>query len=240
MSFPVTEIAYVQIKEGIDLESGEGKSIWDATLKTIASQKGFKRLSWGAQIENPGITQMAIGEWFHGIGYGHLVTYSVIDWESLDDHKAFAASDRYSPFLDRLKPILEGPSQLFHVKLPMPDHELMTSPFDAPVTECVSLYFSPTLDEASYNKSFSTFVAETSKVQGCGVTGLAGRWGVETHKLDGEDDEKKLFGAFLGWPSVESHMEFREMEDFPRLVRHLREGVDNAKMHHVAFKRFEG
>ena len=65
MSYPVTEIAYIPIKDGFDVESGEGKSIWDATLKTIASQKGFKRLSWGKQIENPSITQMAIGELSH-------------------------------------------------------------------------------------------------------------------------------------------------------------------------------
>lgn len=62
MSYPVTEIAYVPIKKDVDLESGEGKSIWDETLKTIASQKGFKRLSWGTQIEFPTVAQMAIGE----------------------------------------------------------------------------------------------------------------------------------------------------------------------------------
>lgn len=61
MSYPVTEIAYVPIKKDYDVESGEGKSIWHNTLKTIASQEGFKRLSWGKQIENPSITQMAIG-----------------------------------------------------------------------------------------------------------------------------------------------------------------------------------
>lgn len=62
MSHPVTEIAYLPIKDGFDVASGEGKSIWDATLKTITSQKGCKRLSWGKQIETPSITQMAIGK----------------------------------------------------------------------------------------------------------------------------------------------------------------------------------
>lgn len=62
MSYPVTEIAYVPIKKDYDVESGEGKSIWEASLKTIASQKGFKRLSWGKQVENPSVAQMAIGE----------------------------------------------------------------------------------------------------------------------------------------------------------------------------------
>ncbi|KAJ4384658.1 hypothetical protein N0V86_000259 [Didymella sp. IMI 355093] len=221
MSYPVTEIAYVPIKEDYNVESGEGRSIWDATLKTIASQKGFKRLFWGKQIENPAIMQMAI------------------DWESLDAHKAFVASESYGPFLDKMAPILDGSPHLFHVKLPEPSQESGTPPFDAPVTECISLYFDSSIDEASYDKSFSTFVTEAGKVQGSGATGLLGGWGVETHKVDGEGDEKKFFGAFIGWPSVDSHMEFRKKDDFPKVVAHLRGGAAKVKMHHVAFKKFE-
>ncbi|KAF2623366.1 hypothetical protein BU25DRAFT_400769 [Macroventuria anomochaeta] len=221
MSGPVTEIAYVPIKKSVDLESGEGKSVLDETLKTIASQKGCKRLSWGTQIETPSIVQMAI------------------DWESLDAHRAFIASDAYGPFLDRLATILDGSPHFFHIKLPVPSQESGTPSFDAPVTECVSLYFDPSLDEATYNKSFSTFVAEAGKVQGSGATGLVGGWGVETHKVDRGEDEKKFFGAFVGWPSVESHMELWKKEEFRKVVENLKEGVEKIKMHHVAFKRFE-
>jgi hypothetical protein len=38
---------------------------------------------------------------------------------------------------------------------------------------------------------------------------------------------------------VDSHMEFRKNEDFPKVVSHLREGTEKVKVHHVAFKRFE-
>ena len=62
MSYPVTEIAYIPINtNNYNLESGDGKKIWDATLKTISEQKGFKRVSWGLQIEHPDVVQMAIG-----------------------------------------------------------------------------------------------------------------------------------------------------------------------------------
>lgn len=62
MSYPVTEIAYIPINtNNYNLESGDGKKIWDATLKTISEQKGFKRVSWGFQIEHPDVAQMAIG-----------------------------------------------------------------------------------------------------------------------------------------------------------------------------------
>lgn len=111
--------------------------------------------------------------------------------------------------------------------------------FDAPVTECISLYFDTSYEETSYDKSFSTFVAEAGKIQGSEATGLTGGWSVETHKVDGESDEMKYFGAFIGWPSVDSHMEFRKKEDFPKVASHLRDGTKTVKMHHVAFKKFE-
>jgi hypothetical protein len=62
MSEPVTEIAYIPIKSSVSLDSGDGKSIWDDTLKTIAKQSGLKRLNWGVQIENPSVAQLAIGK----------------------------------------------------------------------------------------------------------------------------------------------------------------------------------
>jgi hypothetical protein len=165
-----------------------------------------------------------------------LAAYSATDWESLDAHKAFVASEPYGPFLDKLAPLLDGSPHLFHIKLPASSNG---AGFDAPVTECINLYFDSSLDEASYDKSFSTFVAEAGKIQGSEATGLVGGWGVETHRVDGEGDEKKYFGAFIGWPSVDSHMEFRKNEDFPQVVSHLREGTEKVKVHHVAFKRFE-
>jgi hypothetical protein len=138
--------------------------------------------------------------------------------------------------MERLKPLFGGTPHLYHVKVPASS---ATSPFDAPVTECIALYFDQAFDEAAYGKSFSNFVTEAGKVQGSEASGLVGGWSVETHKFDGEGDDKKFFGAFIGWPSVESHMEFRKNEAFPSVVAHLREGVDKVKVHHVAFKRFK-
>lgn len=135
--------------------------------------------------------------------------------------------------------MLDGSPHIFHIKLSIPSQESGTSPFDAPVTECINLYFDRSFDEDTYNKSFSTFVSEAGKVSNSGATGLVGGWGVETHKVDDEDEEMKYFGAFIGWPSVKSHVEFRKTEEFPKVVANLREGVKKSKMYHVAFKKFE-
>lgn len=77
-----------------------------------------------------------------------------------------------------------------------------------------------------------------------GTLGLSGGWAVETQRVEGrgrgEAEEKKAFGVFIGWPSVERHMEFRKREEFGGVVGYLREGAEKVKMHHVAFRRFEG
>lgn len=66
MAVPVTEMACLRVKNGVNLEADEGKSIWDETLKTITEQKGFKALRWGVQVEDMEVAQLAIGKlWFH-------------------------------------------------------------------------------------------------------------------------------------------------------------------------------
>lgn len=165
-----------------------------------------------------------------------VIDLCLVDWDSLDAHNAFIASDPYGPFLERLRPLIDGAPHLFHIKLPTSPSP---SPFDAPVTECISLYFSPSIEESAYNKSFANFVAAAEKVQGSGAEEFVGGWGVEAQRFEKEGDEMKLFGAFVGWPSVENHMKFRAREEFPGVVAHLREGVEKVKVHHVAFKRFE-
>ena len=107
------------------------------------------------------------------------------------------------------------------------------------MTECISLYFEPSIEESTYDKSFANFVAAAGKVQGSEAKGLVGGWGVEEHRFEGDGNKMKVFGGFIGWPSVESHMEFRKKEDFPKAVSHLREGTEKVKVHHVAFKQFK-
>ena len=95
------------------------------------------------------------------------------------------------------------------------------------------------MEESTYEASFAKFVAAAEKVPDSGAEGMVGGWGVETQRFEGEGEEMKVFGGFIGWPSVERHMEFRGREEFPAVVGFLREGVGKVKVHHVAFKRFE-
>ncbi|KAH6637507.1 hypothetical protein C7974DRAFT_410984 [Boeremia exigua] len=219
MAHPVTEIAYLPIKDGVDLNEGDSKRIWDATLHTISQQSGFKSLRWGVQIEHPGVAQMAI------------------EWDSIDAHRAFTSAPSYTPFLESLDPLLSAPPHIFHLSLP-PSPHAGSSPFDAPVTECVSLYFDPATPPSAYDASFAAFVAEGAKVTGVVPTGMIGGWGVEAQKADDEGEEMRFFGVFIGWESVQAHMDFRASKEFPGVAKYLREGVGKAKMHHVALKRY--
>ncbi|KAF2685524.1 hypothetical protein K458DRAFT_416757 [Lentithecium fluviatile CBS 122367] len=220
MSSPVTEIAYMPLVAGTDLTTGDAKLIWDGMLKTIAAQPGCKSVYWGLQVENPDIAQLAI------------------DWKSLEAHKTFERSETYPPFLAALKPILAGAPTIFHLTLSPPTP--FSTPISAPTTECISLYFTSDHSTAAYDANWAAFVDTAGKVPS-EAQGLAGGWGVEEHEYAKEGEQggkKKFFGGFIGWPSVEAHMQFRKEEAFRGVVGHLRDGPVGIKVHHVHFRKF--
>lgn len=70
--------------------------------------------------------------------------------------------------------------------------------------------------------------------------GLIGGWGVEPHQHEnlGEGVDGKLFAAFIGWPSVDAHAEFRKTDEFGKLIGYLREGAKGIRLWHVAFHQY--
>ncbi len=60
---PVTEIALLNLKAGIDVtdESNSAHQVWQDTLFKIAAQFGFQRAYYGTQLEDPSILQLVIG-----------------------------------------------------------------------------------------------------------------------------------------------------------------------------------
>jgi hypothetical protein len=113
----------------------------------------------------------------------------------------------------------------------------------APVTECINLYFPSDPDPVSTYHScwlhFVTAVEKTAKE----AKGITGGWAIEEQpgeKLGehGKSGKAKLFGAFIGWPSVQAHMEYREDDAFPGAIKWLREGPKKLEVHHVEFEQF--
>jgi hypothetical protein len=57
----IAELAYLPLAPGVDLTTGDHKKSWDAGLKTLSSQKGYRNAFWGRQIEHPEILDLVIG-----------------------------------------------------------------------------------------------------------------------------------------------------------------------------------
>lgn len=163
------------------------------------------------------------------------------EWGALADHKAFEASPAYPPFLESFAHLLSAPPTLFHLLLPA--GQFAAGPGPAPTTECISLFFDPAHDAAAYDANWAAFASAAAAVPS-DCKGIVGGWGVEPHeheKLGAKEGEKgpaKFFGAFIGWPSVESHMEFREKEEFPQIIKFLREGPVGIAVHHVRLQKY--
>ena len=69
---------------------------------------------------------------------------------------------------------------------------------------------------------------------------MIGGWSAETHQHEnlGEGVQGKMFAAFIGWPTIEAHMAFRETEGFGKIIGLLRGGTKGIKMWHVDFKQY--
>ncbi|KAH7138228.1 hypothetical protein B0J11DRAFT_513861 [Dendryphion nanum] len=207
-----TEIAHLPLIPGTDLTQGSAGQIWQKAVKTIAAQPGNLSVHWGIQIEKPDVVQF------------------VIDWSDIQDHKTFISSPTYGPFLDNLGLLLSGPPLIFHAHLP-PNNTFPSGPGSAPVTECLTLYFSPSYPSPTYSAAFAKFQAAIASYPD--LRGIAGGWVVE--ELEKEGEKKKAFAAFLGWDSVEKHQAFRESDLFRDVIAGFREGWESADMAHVGF-----
>jgi hypothetical protein len=255
MSSEATEVCYLPLKEDIDLEEEETKAILNDTLDTIARQDGLKSLYYGKQIEKPDIMQLVISmsksrfSTASGRSEPQFTNMEHLAWHSIDKHEAFQQKPEYQPFLERVGTILSGPPEMFHANLLEGSDAL-----DAKVTECISAYFPVDADQAKYSKEgWGKFGDEAAEIPGVQVqgtsfirvsiyivhslqtTGMTGGWSIESHHPEGV--ESKLFAAFIGWPSVGAHMEFRKTDEFTKFVPLLRGGTKKIMVHHVAFVR---
>jgi len=59
---PVTEIAYISLKPGVELvgDSATAKA-WADTIKTIQAQDGYQHLHWGTAMEDESLLMLLIG-----------------------------------------------------------------------------------------------------------------------------------------------------------------------------------
>jgi heme-degrading monooxygenase HmoA len=223
MADMTAEVLNLPLKPGLDLSAEETKLQWEDCLGTLVAQPGARRVLWGRQVEDQDTVHV------------------VVDWDSLESHKAFVQSPSFQPFIEKINQnfLARGPS-FFHVRLPAAQIA-QGDPFTCPVTEYFSAFFQPDYNSSDYDAQFAAFQEAVAQIANVDAKGLAGGWSLENqgHEALGEGVQGKLFVMFMGWESLADHMKFRESEEFGKVIPHLREGTVARNVRHVEFKEYK-
>ncbi|KAL2873587.1 hypothetical protein SGCOL_011222 [Colletotrichum sp. CLE4] len=159
------------------------------------------------------------------IYYGNSIekpeqTWCFLDWDSVEDHLAYRDTAAHAPIGKAPPTILAS----------------------APVIEVLTLFFPTDLDAAAKEaltaqlEEFKTNALDTSP----DFKGISYGWSVENDVpvTDEPGTTGNLLAAFIGWPSVDAHMKFRDTVPFKENIGILRgmEGIVKLGVFHVSCK----
>ncbi|WYZ35826.1 hypothetical protein EsH8_X_000473 [Colletotrichum jinshuiense] len=216
----VTEFSYFTIKPGKSFPDEEG--IYDRVLNLAVSQPGSGSIYYGNSIEKP------------------EQTWCFLDWDSVEDHMKYRDTEDHKPIGEALGQYLDwDKGYIKHVATnPWPPTILE----EAPVVEVLTLFFPADLDDAAKEAlaaqlgEFKTKALDTSP----DFRGISYGWSVENDVPITDEPGKtgNLLAAFIGWPSVEAHVEFRDTQPFKDNIGLLRNMKDIVKsgVFHVSCK----
>ncbi|KAF8850345.1 hypothetical protein BDZ45DRAFT_633090 [Acephala macrosclerotiorum] len=212
MALQATEIVYITLKPGIELEGTSASAqAWADIIATLQRQDGYQRLYYGRTVENPNLLIM------------------MIDWDSVDAHNKFMSLPEYTPFAQRLGLIIEGIHLHHFLPTPSPPSVLGT----APVIEFATFY-----DAApDFKASLEKFIKVMDNPEGTAGHAYGEIIEEVSKHADGEEGKKgKAVVLTIGWESVDTHMKFRETEKFKSNIGLIRGNHGGVEMFHVAFK----
>ncbi|KAL2065159.1 hypothetical protein VTL71DRAFT_4300 [Oculimacula yallundae] len=204
MATPVTEIAYITLKPGIDISgSSDAAKAWKESLAIISKQEGYQRSSYGLTLESPDLLL-----WF-------------IDWDSRTSHINFTTSPAYTPFTAHLSTLLTS-AHFHHILFPSPPSILISAPI---IEFATFLNTTP-----SFPSQVEKFIAAVGTPKECygGAFGESVEMDVKRHEGDGE--KGRVTVLVIGWESREAHFRFRETEVFKESIELLGEGNDGVEM----------
>ncbi|OAL20113.1 hypothetical protein AYO20_11550 [Fonsecaea nubica] len=194
---PVTEVAFLPLRPGVDINdtsTSEGKVM--ANMVEVGKHApGVQKNYWGIEEENS--------------AHVHLM----LDWDSLEAHKAYQARPEYPEFLAAARSMVnpESTSEAFHVSFtPHPP----TPALQAPVTEILRAYY-PVDQVSTEGVAFEADLLRLlDALRAHGVPGFSGEissgWSLE--EVDYESTPSKVFVAYIGWDSVQAHVDATKSE----------------------------
>jgi len=148
----------------------------EAAFGVLKKQNGLVKIRSGLQVEDD------------------TVLCWVLDWESLEYHQAFMASDVYKPFVAGLRQFSQS-SSMVHVTFE-PASEA-SQVFGAPVTEIAVVTMKPGVDGAKLEHGFPAMQGVIKDPQTKGAHGVV--CGVTVESPD-------QYVIASGWDSVEAHI----------------------------------
>ena len=118
--------------------------------------------------------------------------------------------------------------QLYHAHLTPHPPSAVLSDVTTPATETLVIYF-PSDYSSSDQDKFEEGIKKLIKAvedNADTYTGSAGGWIAEELPIPNTSDKGKAYAAFIGWTSVQAHMDFRETQAFKDNIHHLRGAKD--------------
>lgn len=223
---PVTELGSHTLKPGVDImdeTNPGGKIIFDAWKAVVDQPTGPWRVYWGVEEENP------------------RTAWGFFDFASVEEHQKFA-QEHGADIVKDFEQVFVRDSASFtkHVcTQPYPPSALR-----APVTEIMLAYFPSDLapeGRTAANLRMAAF-ADKALAQCEDVVAVNFGWGLETDfPVRGGHETGCVLVAFIGWPSIDAHMRFRETQVFKDNVGLLRdmEGMIKLAMFHIKCRVME-
>ena len=151
----------------------------------------------------------------------------LVDWDTLEAHKNFMASQSYTPFMKDFGSILDGPALLYHASLsPLPPEQATS----APVTQYLTMYLPTSLPPSRkefFERHISTF-GKMAELHGDGWRHASIGWIEE--ELEHKGEKKKAFAIMAGWDSVEHERKYKTTGAFEGWMGGLRDHSDGVDM----------
>ncbi|KAJ8060115.1 hypothetical protein OCU04_010469 [Sclerotinia nivalis] len=195
----VTEVGLMGVKAGLnvmDQSTPEGKILWGAWRAVVAAPGGPSKVYFGLEIEDPS------------------KIWGFFDWKSIEEHQSFAKSFGGEAVKD-LPVIMTHGEFTKHITL----SPFSSAVYESPVTEVMIAYFASDISQAAKDTTTTQLKQYLEKsVKKCpDVKEVSYGWGVENDfPIRGGEPGKvgSILTAFIGWPSIDAHMKFRETEEF--------------------------
>ncbi|KAF3926517.1 hypothetical protein AA313_de0209848 [Arthrobotrys entomopaga] len=224
----VTEVCHFHLKEEFSLETlkdPEGGNM--KALLTLSVQPGCQNISWGLGIEDPKSLF-----WF-------------IEWDNLESHETFKATDIYPDFVSTTLSALTSPTttttpiKITHYPFPHSLHSLLSqNPSFKSHPPKVEYFWMktkksppPAVAVAGGGDS-DTPVTMLTHLQTLAEPLKSFKGGVAATFAPAVED-RTVFLTLALWPTIQLHQEFRETEDFKRVMPAMREVREDVMVMHL-------